>query len=74
MTARPDPADIEQGLAEYYAARAERHRAAYLQAGRDPSDWAAYREYQRHAAFHRRAAEHRRKDRDKPPRRTNCAA
>ena len=74
MTARPDPADIEQGLAEYYATRAERHRTAYLQAGRDPSDWAAYREYQRHAAFHRRAAEHRRKDRDKPPRRTNCAA
>ena len=62
MTARPDPADIEQDLAEYYAARAERHRAAYRQAGREPSDWAAYREYQRHAAFHRCAAEHRRKD------------
>jgi len=74
LTARPDPADIEQGLAEYYATRAERHRTAYLQAGRDPTDWAAYREYQRRAAFHRRAAEHRRKDRDKPPRRTNCAA
>ena len=73
MTARPDPADIEQGLAEYYATRAERHRTAYLQAGRDPTDWAAYREYQRRAAFHRRAAEHRRKDQGDPSPWTNCA-